>query len=69
MRVCTSHPHSGEKSARRCYEKAMQKRADRKMRSPPTPLRIAMEYHRPYRVASRGGIELFVFSEDANTPY
>jgi len=69
MRVCTKHPHSSEKTARKCYEKTMGKRADRRFRSEPVPMKIEMQYHRPVREALRGGILVFVFSENANTPY
>lgn len=69
MRVCTNHPHSGEKTARRCYEKTMRKRADRRLRGEPVPMRVVMAHHRPCRVVSREGVVLFVFSENENTPY
>jgi len=63
---CTRHPHSSPESARRCHERSVRRRADRKLRwvgnaSIPSYRQVHNEPPRVVRHA--GGVEVFVFYE------
>jgi len=71
-RWCQKHPHRTEEGSKACYIAALQKRVDRRLGlrgmnplpDPREPLR-----HAPPLRALVGQLELWVWSEDGNTPY
>jgi hypothetical protein len=69
MKKCEKHPHSSEASARKCYVKSMQKRAEMKGRGfNPDPYRGFVRHHPP-RELELQGIKLYIFSEGLSTEY